>query len=732
MYIPAFSIEDVLLDRDSGAPLSGGLVYFEKDNQRGILKPVYQITGASPDYTFIQMPNPVTLSSIGTFEDSLGNPVIPYFYPYDVDGDVELYYVRVTSSEDVLQFDREAQPYIATQGSDDILSVITNEIANPQFAEVLFDTSAGAYTYNVDTVTDSVISIAPDWDLIVSASGVGSITLTQVKPAGSLNVITNPGTVLTITSSGLSKLQLRQRKIGIPNLWGSGYISASFVARVLGGSSATLNMYYSQSDGLVVDQELISALLPSSGAYDMYSGSKLIDESNSTETFPDAYVDIFFDIPLSVTVDITSVMLAFTGDASINNISYDQESLERQVDHLFHYFKPQLDFKPVSSLLTGWDFPLNPAQLRGSTVTMQASITPPTAEDCYIWDQTICNSLIGNVDVVRNAVTQGFQATTTNANEAFYMIQYITGAQAKKLLGTTLSVNMFAYKTAISGAVTAKVYLYSARFAAVIPALPTMIGTVAANGDFTLTAANWRLIPRGALGTASSLLPSVDVSDFSTLNDIDDLSFSGWEMTTDDHISNTDKCAIVITFSCPTTASRVIVNSISLTPGDIPTRPAPQTPDEVLRECERYYEKSYESDVIPGTASTSSGVLNFLQPSSGSSSIAAISYAGAFDVRFRVAKVVTPEVNIYSPVSGTLNAVYAQILYHPAIGPDGEVHNNSYSIGSQWTQNGISTKGFSYIPIVGALEVVNSAVLAEQSTAYIRLHYVADARIGLV
>ena len=82
-YIPAFSIEDVLLDKDTGAPLSGGLVYFEQDNQRGVLKPVYQITGSSPNYTYVQLPNPMTLSSIGTFQDALDNPVIPYFFPFD-------------------------------------------------------------------------------------------------------------------------------------------------------------------------------------------------------------------------------------------------------------------------------------------------------------------------------------------------------------------------------------------------------------------------------------------------------------------------------------------------------------------------------------------------------------------------------------------------------------------------------------------------------------------------
>lgn len=340
-FIPAFSIEDVLLDKDTGAPLSGGLVYFEYDNQRGLLKPVYQITGTSPNYTFIQLPNPMTLSSIGTFEDALGNPVIPYFYPYDADGNVDLYYVRVTSSDDVPQFDREAQPYISLQESGDILSVITNEISNPQFAEVLFDTSNGAYTYTVNGVTDNVINIAPDWDLIVSAPSAGTVTLTQLKPVGSLNIVTNPGTLLTITSSGLTKLQLRQRIFGSPNLWGSGYLAASFVAKSYSGTALTLNMYYSQSNGTVIDQQFLpAASLPASGAYESFSSSALIPPSNSVNTFPSAYIDIFFDIPLSVQIDITSIMIAFTGATSIDNIAYDQESLPRQIDHLYHYAYP--------------------------------------------------------------------------------------------------------------------------------------------------------------------------------------------------------------------------------------------------------------------------------------------------------------------------------------------------------------------------------------------------------
>ena len=357
-YIAAFSIETVILDRDDGAPLSGGLVYFEKDNQRGILKPVYQITGTSPNYTYTQLPNPMVLSSIGTFEDALGNPVIPYFYPYDSSGALDLYYIRVTSALGVEQFDREAVPYVIPQEGGELVSLITNELSNPQFVDVNFDTTSGAYVYSLGTVVNEVINIAPDWDLIVSCPVSGTVTVTQTLPSGALNILSNPSAILTIASAGLTKLQLRQRIFGSPNLWGSGYISGTFVAKTYSGSPVTLNMLYSQSNGLVVDELLVSASLDSTGNYEEFSNSILIPASTSSQTFPTAYIDIYFDIPLSIQIDITSIMIAFTGSANIASIGYDQESYARQIDHLYHYAYPIV---PVGSIIDfgGFDVPLH-------------------------------------------------------------------------------------------------------------------------------------------------------------------------------------------------------------------------------------------------------------------------------------------------------------------------------------------------------------------------------------
>ncbi len=476
-FIPAFSIEDVILDKDTGQPLSAGLVYFEQDNQRGILKPIYQISGTSPNYTFTQLPNPMTLSSIGTFVDSLDNPVIPYFYPYNGNGDVELYYIRVTDSMDVPQFVREAQPYIGVQQSSDVLNVITNEVSNPQFIEVLFDTSSGSYTYNVNTVTNSVINVAPDWDLIVSAPGVGSVTLTQLTPTGSLNLLTNPGTLLTISSAGLTKLQLRQRILGSPNLWGSGYLSASFVAKTYSGTGVTLNMYYSQSNGTVVDQLLVAGQLPASGAYVAKAGSALIPASNSSQTYPNAYIDIYFDIPLSIQIDITSVMLAFTGGTSIDEIGYDQESLARQIDHLYHYAYPII---PIGGLM---DF-------AGFADPLHYYLCDGTAKG-RVQDYKLFTALTKVVSVTLTSAV----ATFTPASLTDYHIGMALESTAIPAATTVSGINtstgvvtMSAAATA-TGAASVRLFAWGAGDGATTFNTPNLLGytTAAANGNLFYT-----------------------------------------------------------------------------------------------------------------------------------------------------------------------------------------------------------------------------------------------------
>lgn len=713
-FIPAFSIEDVLLDKDTGAPLSGGLVYFERDNQRGLLKPVYQITGTSPNYVFTQLPNPMTLSAIGTFEDSLSNPTIPYFYPYDVDGEVELYYVRVTNSDDVPQFDRQAQPYISGNGSSTETAAFVNELSNPQFAIV--DFTPASYTYNFNAASLEVVPIAPGWEIEVSCAGAGTVTVSQTTPLGTLNVPSNPGTLLNISSTGLTALVLRQRLYGSPNLWGSGYLACTYVAKTFGGTSIDMPLYYSQSDGTIVDQQINEdATLPASGAYTVFTGSANIPVSTSSEDYPDAYVDIFFNIPLSINVEITSVMVSFVGSVNVGDLIYEQTTLDRQIDQLFHYYKEPLDYKPIHSMLVGWDFPVNPAQFLGSSATI-------TTTPAYIWDQTICESVVGNVAVVRNTVTSGFQATTANASEAFYQLQYLSGVEAMKVLGTPLSVNVNAYRTQAGGVCNVKVYLYVGTSSATIPTLPTSLGTMDAAGNFTLTGANWALVPRGTLGQASGSLSTVNTGDYSTLNDVVDLSFSGWEITNATQISNTNKFAIVVTYSCPTTSTVVTVNSVSLAPGSIPTRPAPMSYADTLHDCQRYYETSFLSGQV-ATATTTNIVAAPMVPYFDAGSM--FCNANFFNYVYACIKRTAPTVTLYDGASVTPGQVTAQIATSP-----GGIVSTAFVYSMAWNPITSNTNGFNAKePGVSTLVTAGSSSIGGANIQY---HFVADARLGVV
>lgn len=133
-YIIAPSLEQYYVDKDTGLPLANGVVTFYKDQARTVLKPIYTISGSPPNYTYVQLPNPVSLSATGTFQDANGNNIIPYYFPYDESGNIELYYITVYSAGNVLQFTREGWPNFTKPHSENKKgSNLINYVPNGQF-----------------------------------------------------------------------------------------------------------------------------------------------------------------------------------------------------------------------------------------------------------------------------------------------------------------------------------------------------------------------------------------------------------------------------------------------------------------------------------------------------------------------------------------------------------------------------------------------------------------------
>ncbi len=160
-FVIAPSLEQYFVDKTTGLPLAAGKVYFYSDVNRSNLKDVFKLSGSPPNYSYVALPNPSTLSAVGTFQDAGGNNILPYYYPYNQEGEIENYYIEVYSEDDVLQFTREAFPNAGGDDSDITLANAINYIPNGQFllhndipADILNDLPAGR-------IREDVTEIAP-------------------------------------------------------------------------------------------------------------------------------------------------------------------------------------------------------------------------------------------------------------------------------------------------------------------------------------------------------------------------------------------------------------------------------------------------------------------------------------------------------------------------------------------------------------------------------------------
>ena len=160
-YIPLYQLQQYFVDKITGAPLAGGLVYFYSDVNRTVPKTVYELSSTTGTYTYVPLPNPIVLSSVGTPVDNNGNDIVIYAYPYNViTGESELYYVVVQDSLGRPQFTREAVPGISGSGTPSGTSGLFNYIPNGQFlAHTNLPNATGALVAGSNIIAQGGFSI---------------------------------------------------------------------------------------------------------------------------------------------------------------------------------------------------------------------------------------------------------------------------------------------------------------------------------------------------------------------------------------------------------------------------------------------------------------------------------------------------------------------------------------------------------------------------------------------
>lgn len=681
LYIPLFTIEEVILDKDSGLPLSGGVVKFYRDSQGLTPKPVYQISGVSPHYTFTSLGNELTLGIAGNFVDLSGNPIVPYAYPYDSDGNVDLYYVTVESEGGVPQFVRQAVPYIPSGGaSPSDLGNDGNQISNPQFVESIFP-RVGITTIAVSG-SNTVTPIAPGWDLITT--GTGNVALEILKPTAS-NVPTNPPFALRILADSAlgSTVTLRQRLYNSPSIFRGGFASAMFAAAVISGGGSAISLTYAPSVG--TSTTLIpNTSIPTDGAYHVIQGNGAITVQNN-DPADVGYVDIKLTIPTARSIAITSIQVV--GLSFAQDIDFEEQTAARQKDHLFHYYEDAAVRQSKNSILAGWNFANNPWQFYNPVGFAPVANNTPTADQTILIQQNYVEANVGsNVSVGRTVnagQNEGYAIVAITAHNQSAILQYLAPTVTNQFFGQKMSVMVRALLVAASKTCRVKVRLVYKTSA------PSALAR-----QYPIL--NWTEGSDPVFHADFTVLKPLDDPAFLLTSGFTSAEFIQFQMPA--WINTTTYFALVVySIDNIDAADYIILNDVSLVPNDFGVPTQGESPDETLRKCQYYFEKSYDPAVQLATAATTRNTFSAIS----NASVAAAN----INAPFKVTKFTTPNIIWYSPATG-------------AVGNIRNVTAGADIVVSATNNNGVNSTGY---PTLAGAPALNDLLLA---------HWAADCRIG--
>lgn len=660
-FFASVPLQYVFRDKDTGEPLSAGVVRFYSDPEFTVPKSVYQLT-LLPDNTirFDDIGNTLILSSIGTFVDDSGNNLVPYYYPWTNDpskanpGEPQLYFVKVYSSGGVLQFTLSEWPPNTGAGSASTSGQVLsfNQITNPQFTVVNFlaNPTTGIYTYTTSGTMS--VDIAPGWSIVTE--GIGTISLKQLSISD--NILSEPPYGLQIQSArttDLSSVKLVQRITNSPRILGrpendglasiAGYLVASSTA----GTTIPITMEYIPSDTSAAQATLFSDETLSTGTYKEMLGAATISTPMSTAN-GSGYVDIVIDIGINSTVNISSVQLVQVASTSVTP-GFIQQSTQDQLNSMMWYYKPQLAYKPIPSYTIGWDFEFNPCQQLGPSVVLSGLGNNLSR---YIADQTIVFEAVGNVTTY-SFNDGGFHAAPTTTTQ-LALIQYLPTDQAYELIhAPNLSVQ-------IKGGIGAKGYVslyYTTGSASGLTTTLTADGTSYTSGNSLVTALNdgiptvdpsWTIIENPLASKVSSFANHAPFAAFDGLATNDTIqSLTGWISPVTNLDITPTYFAIVVSFESVPTTNTGNIPYITLNAGNIPTPPAPMSKAQTLQALQYYYQKSFKPGVVPAYAvGLSNGEEVFVQTGTG---------GGAGDtimpIDFYPPLIHSPSVIFYNPVN---------------------------------------------------------------------------------
>lgn len=596
-----------------------------------------------------------------------------------------------------------------------------NQITNPQFAVVNFNEES----QSSDITAAGTYEIAPGW--FITLVGVGTCRLRQLQYTAASQHPGNPGYALDLELVGWTgQVVLFQRFKRIPGLWGSSWLSFALTGISQDGNTHNFNVDWVPSNGVQtpIAQNQIETV------YQEFTQSVLIQDPTGTQLADLAYVDLRISIPGTSHLSLTNIQVigGMTAEASL---PYEQDSYERQLDHLYNQDRAAIFEKPATDFLVGWDFGLNPWQFAnpGASTVISTPYAGGVAQ--YTADQTVVACETANHVAVKGTGTPNRQLVVESNGVAsvdnFAIIQYIDAQSAAPLLGQRVSIAVQARTTDNAAAplqLKARILGFTDATAAGFPlnpfaGTPWNLSSPAFRARFTGVASPAFDVTRLVANAANNIFVGSAVNNIYT--------FDNFDLSTVDFTADMYLAVVIYTANqMQGVTSQLLVQRISLNVGEIAALPATQTFDQTLQQCRYYYEKSYEVSqtnnhypsgahiqnelVYPMNSTTNGGpVINFNKD--------------AFTISYMGTKRIAASVTIWNPGVGNDPGNLLFTIYSAGA-------SSTRSLAAFYGAAGNSTDRASFRALADGYWPDAGNILGQ--TGAVRLHYTADARIGQV
>lgn len=330
-FICTSDLQGLFVDKNTGLPMAAGKIYFYSDFSRTIPKAVYQLTG-SPPSGFIALPNPLTLNSVGSYEDNLSNEIVIYYLPFEqgVNGDIstttdvqELYYISVFNSDAVPQFTRDEWPPLAANLFPGNVSGegVRNYIPNGQF---LFHNDHQIVDSTSETGLDITEIAQGGWSFKKTTGGTGAYTITfnneSNSPLGALkdfppfsvNIVTVGSGTETVRDLVIQWPDVSRFSLSTNTLYNFLFAATS---NSLSTISVNVNLIMNYgTGGSAQDTTPIGpkTIGPSGTGYQYFNQTVTIPSTSGKTITADSFIALAIRLPAATPINIRLTDFAFT------------------------------------------------------------------------------------------------------------------------------------------------------------------------------------------------------------------------------------------------------------------------------------------------------------------------------------------------------------------------------------------------------------------------------------